>query len=123
MFSRSTFLRSRFGSPPARCEANDVIICVADSGIGISAAALPRVFNMFSQVHSTTDRSEGGLGIGLALAQGLIELHGGTIEANSAGLGCGSEFTVRMPRRVVVELVQNTSNASPTTRATLSRRI
>jgi signal transduction histidine kinase len=83
----------------ARCEADSVIIRVADSGIGISAAALPRVFNMFSQVHSTTDRSEGGLGIGLALAQGLIELHGGTIEANSQGLGCGSEFTVRLPRR------------------------
>jgi signal transduction histidine kinase len=107
----------------ARCEASDVVIRVADSGIGISAATLPRVFNMFSQVHSTTDRSEGGLGIGLALAQGLIELHGGTIEASSAGLGCGSEFTVRMPRRVVVELVQNTSNASPTILETLRRRI
>ena len=107
----------------ARCEVGDVVIRVADSGIGISAAALPRVFNMFSQVHSTTDRSEGGLGIGLALAQGLIELHGGTIEANSAGLGCGSEFTVRMPRRAVVELVQNTSNAAPTTRETRRRRI
>jgi len=83
----------------ARCEGDSVIIHVKDSGIGISAAALPRVFNMFSQVHSTTDRSEGGLGIGLALAQGLIELHGGTIEANSEGLGCGSEFTVRLPRR------------------------
>ncbi len=107
----------------ACCEASDVVIRVADSGIGISAAALPRVFNMFSQVHSTTDRSEGGLGIGLALAQGLIELHGGTIEASSAGLGCGSEFTVRLPRRVVVELVQNTSNASPTTHETTRRRI
>ena len=107
----------------ACCEASDVVIRVADSGIGISAAALPRVFNMFSQVHSTTDRSEGGLGIGLALAQGLIELHGGTIEASSAGLGCGSEFTVRLPRRVVVELVQNTSNASPITHETTRRRI
>jgi signal transduction histidine kinase/CheY-like chemotaxis protein len=85
----------------ARCEDEDVVIRVKDSGIGISAAALPRVFNMFSQVHSTTDRSEGGLGIGLALAQGLIELHGGTIIANSEGLGCGSEFTVRLPRRPV----------------------
>jgi len=83
----------------ARCEGDAVVICVKDSGIGISAAALPRVFNMFSQVHSTTDRSEGGLGIGLALAQGLIELHGGKIEASSEGLGCGSEFTVRLPRR------------------------
>ena len=83
----------------ARCEGDSVVIRVKDSGIGISAAALPRVFNMFSQVHSTTDRSEGGLGIGLSLAQGLIELHGGTIEANSEGLGCGSEFTVRLPHR------------------------
>ena len=84
----------------ACCVGEDVVISVADSGIGISAAALPRVFNMFSQVHSTTDRSEGGLGIGLSLARGLIELHGGTIDASSAGLGCGSEFTVRLPRRV-----------------------
>ncbi|HVW69295.1 MAG TPA: ATP-binding protein [Steroidobacteraceae bacterium] len=85
-----------------RCEGDDVVIRVADTGIGISAAALPKVFNMFSQVHSMTDRSEGGLGIGLALAQGLIELHGGTIEASSEGLGCGSEFTVRLPRRLVL---------------------
>jgi len=89
----------------ARCEGENVVVRVADSGIGISAAALPRVFNMFSQVHSTTDRSEGGLGIGLALAQGLIELHGGTIEAHSAGLGCGSEFTVRLPCRPVADVV------------------
>jgi signal transduction histidine kinase len=54
----------------AHCEGEDVVIQVADSGIGISAAALPRVFNMFSQVHSNTDRSEGGLGIGLSLARG-----------------------------------------------------
>jgi signal transduction histidine kinase len=107
----------------ARCEAGDVVICVADTGIGISAAALPRVFNMFSQVHSTTDRSEGGLGIGLALAQGLIELHGGSIEAKSGGLGCGSEFTVRLPRRVAVEVVQSPSNSSTNTRATQRRRI
>jgi len=107
----------------ARCETQDVVIRVADSGIGISAATLPRVFNMFSQVHSTTDRSEGGLGIGLALAQGLIELHGGTIEARSEGLGCGSEFTVRLPRRSAMAPVQTVASGSPTTRATLQRRI
>src|SRR3984885_3372386 len=106
----------------ARCEADDVVICVADSGIGISATALPRVFNMFSQVHSTTDRSEGGLGIGLALAQGLIALHGGTIEANSEGLGCGSEFAVRLPRRVAMAPVQVVKNDSLSTRETLQRR-
>ena len=54
---------------------------------------------MFSQVKSTQDRSEGGLGIGLALAKGLVELHGGAIEAKSAGAGQGSEFIVRLPRR------------------------
>jgi signal transduction histidine kinase len=107
----------------ARIEADQVVICVADSGIGISAAALPRVFNMFSQVHSNTDRSEGGLGIGLALAQGLIELHGGGIEARSAGLGCGSEFTVRLPRRPVKDAPKATSNSSARPLVTRRRRI
>lgn len=107
----------------ARCDGDDVVVCVADSGIGISAATLPRVFNMFSQVHSTTDRSEGGLGIGLSLAQGLIELHGGTIEASSAGLGFGSEFTVRLPRRNAVERAQHPGKATAANRANVRRRI
>jgi CheY-like chemotaxis protein len=106
----------------ALCEGDDVVIRVKDSGIGISATALPRVFNMFSQVHSTTDRSEGGLGIGLALAQGLIELHGGTIEANSEGLGCGSEFTVRLPRRAV-QTPKTATQKPAATPGTLRRRI
>jgi signal transduction histidine kinase len=107
----------------AGCEGEDVVIRVADTGIGISAAALPRVFNMFSQVHSTTDRSEGGLGIGLALAQGLIELHGGTIEANSDGLGCGSEFTVRLPRRLLSQATRQTSNVGTAPAGSRRRRI
>lgn len=107
----------------ARREANDVVIRVKDSGIGISAVALPRVFNMFSQVHSTTDRSEGGLGIGLALAQGLIELHGGTIEASSTGLGFGSEFTVRLPRRAVTETPGPANNSTANPSITPRRRI
>jgi signal transduction histidine kinase len=81
----------------ARCEGGQLVIRVADSGVGISAENLPRIFRMFSQLHPTMDRSEGGLGIGLALAKGLVELHGGSIEATSAGLGYGSEFTVRLP--------------------------
>jgi PAS domain S-box-containing protein len=84
----------------ASCGPDQLLIRVADSGVGISAENLPNIFEMFSQVHPTMDRSEGGLGIGLALARGLIELHGGSIEAASAGLGHGSEFTVRLPRRV-----------------------
>jgi signal transduction histidine kinase/CheY-like chemotaxis protein len=107
----------------ARVEGEAVVIRVADTGIGISAATLPRVFNMFSQVHSTTDRSEGGLGIGLALAQGLIELHGGTIEASSAGLGCGSEFTVTLPRRPVKDAPKATSNNAARSQVTRRRRI
>jgi signal transduction histidine kinase len=107
----------------ARCEADNVVVRVKDSGIGISAAALPRVFNMFSQVHSTTDRSEGGLGIGLALAQGLIELHGGTIEANSDGLGCGSEFTVCLPQRPVSEAPSPAPKVPAAAAGTVRRRI
>ena len=72
-------------------------IRVADNGIGISAQALPKLFQMFSQVQATMDRSEGGLGIGLALAKGLVDMHGGSIEAHSAGRGHGSEFIVCIP--------------------------
>jgi PAS domain S-box-containing protein len=72
-------------------------ISVTDSGIGIPAQDIPGIFAMFSQVKSTQDRSEGGLGIGLALAKGLVELHNGTVEARSRGVGFGSEFIVRLP--------------------------
>ncbi|MGJ7916040.1 ATP-binding protein [Massilia sp. LXY-6] len=70
---------------------------VRDSGIGIPAAALESVFNMFSQLEPALDRARGGLGIGLALVRGIVELHGGSIHAASAGPGLGSEFTVRLP--------------------------
>jgi PAS domain S-box-containing protein len=82
----------------ATCSAETVSFSVADNGIGISADALQEVFTMFSQVKSTQDRSEGGLGIGLALAKGLIHLHRGTLEVRSEGTGCGSEFMVNLPR-------------------------
>jgi signal transduction histidine kinase len=79
-------------------EERTIVIRVIDSGIGISAGTLPNVFTMFSQVTSALDRSEGGLGIGLALAKSLVEMHGGTISAHSEGLGRGSEFVVRLPQ-------------------------
>jgi signal transduction histidine kinase/ActR/RegA family two-component response regulator len=78
-------------------EADRLCISVRDNGIGLSSAALPHMFQMFSQVHDDQDRSGGGLGIGLALVKGLIDLHGGTIEAHSDGPGCGSEFVVTIP--------------------------
>jgi PAS domain S-box-containing protein len=81
----------------AEVEDNRVAIRVRDFGIGIEPELLPRVFDMFSQVKSSIDRAEGGLGIGLALVKGLVELHDGSVEASSAGLGHGAEFVVRLP--------------------------
>jgi PAS domain S-box-containing protein len=79
-------------------EGGDVaIIWVKDSGIGIEAGLLPHIFELFSQEARTLDRSEGGLGIGLALVKSLVEMHGGTVTARSQGLNKGSEFIVRLP--------------------------
>ena len=83
----------------ATAEDGTITIRVTDNGIGIPPEAMGNLFGMFSQVKSSKDRSEGGLGIGLALARGLVELHGGTIEARSAGTERGSEFIVRLPIR------------------------
>ena len=80
-----------------------VAISVADNGIGLSRAAIPQLFEMFSQVESAMERSQGGLGIGLALVRGLVTLHGGTVEAASEGLGSGSTFTIHLPASCVVE--------------------
>jgi PAS domain S-box-containing protein len=74
-----------------------VAISVRDSGIGIAAENLGNVFRMFAQLEPAIERAQGGLGIGLALVKGLVTLHGGSIEVVSAGVGKGSEFTVRLP--------------------------
>jgi PAS domain S-box-containing protein len=73
------------------------VISVRDSGIGIPKEHLSSVFEMFSQLTPALQRSQGGLGIGLSLVRGLVELHGGTVKADSAGPGLGSEFVVRLP--------------------------
>jgi signal transduction histidine kinase/ActR/RegA family two-component response regulator len=78
-------------------------IRVIDSGIGIDSSVINGLFEMFSQIDSAIDRAEGGLGIGLALVKGLVALHGGTVEAKSPGLGYGSEFSIHLPRTVLVE--------------------
>ena len=72
-------------------------IAVEDDGIGIAAELLPRVFDLFSQAPQALDRTQGGLGIGLTVSRALVELHGGTIRAESGGAGKGSRFTVRLP--------------------------
>jgi PAS domain S-box-containing protein len=78
-------------------EGSAVVVTVRDNGIGISADMMPRLFTLFSQAHTALGRSEGGLGVGLALARGLVSLHGGRVEARSEGPGRGSEFIVRLP--------------------------
>jgi CheY-like chemotaxis protein len=70
---------------------------VRDNGIGLTRESLEEVFGMFSQVASAAERAQGGLGIGLALSRGLVQLHGGSLEAHSDGPGRGSEFTVTLP--------------------------
>jgi signal transduction histidine kinase/ActR/RegA family two-component response regulator len=81
----------------AERQGDDVVVSVADSGIGISAEVLPHVFEIFSQAKPALERSQGGLGIGLSLVKGLADLHGGSVEARSEGPGRGSEFVVRLP--------------------------
>ena len=88
---------------------DEVSLAVSDSGVGISPDLLPHVFDVFVQGESTLDRAQGGLGIGLALARQLIELHGGRIEAESGGPGAGSTFTVRLP--VALEPSQSAPSA------------
>ncbi|RPH43120.1 MAG: sensor histidine kinase [Burkholderiales bacterium] len=79
-------------------DAHAVRIEVGDDGIGIDAASLPRVFDLFVQGDTTIDRSRGGLGIGLAWVKAIVEVHGGTVSVHSAGRGRGTTFTVTLPR-------------------------
>jgi CheY-like chemotaxis protein len=78
-------------------ERDRIVVTVRDNGIGIAAEMMPRLFTLFSQAHTALDRSEGGLGVGLALVRGLVALHGGKVEARSDGPGRGSEFIVQLP--------------------------
>ncbi|HEX7794204.1 MAG TPA: PAS domain S-box protein [Vicinamibacterales bacterium] len=78
-------------------QGSEAVIRVRDTGIGIAAGQLPRVFDMFAQADTSLERSRDGLGIGLTLVKTFVELHGGTVEARSAGLGRGSEFIIRLP--------------------------
>jgi PAS domain S-box-containing protein len=81
----------------AERRGQEVVVTVHDNGIGIPAEALPNIFEMFSQVDRSVERSTGGLGIGLALVRALVEMHGGSVTAESPGEGRGSTFTIRLP--------------------------
>jgi PAS domain S-box-containing protein len=81
-----------------RSEGSSAVIEVSDTGVGISAELLPRIFDLFVQGDRTLDRAQGGLGIGLSVVKRLVEMHEGEITARSAGLGRGSTFEIRLPR-------------------------
>ncbi|WP_181259295.1 hybrid sensor histidine kinase/response regulator [Pseudoduganella armeniaca] len=78
-------------------EGNEASATVSDNGIGIPARLLPHVFDLFTQAERSPDRSQGGLGLGLALVKSLVELHGGRVSASSAGVGQGSCFRIQLP--------------------------
>ncbi len=81
----------------SRAEEGMAVLTITDNGVGIAPDLLPRVFDLFVQSQRTLDRAQGGLGIGLCVVKRLIEMHGGTVSASSAGLGRGSTFEIRLP--------------------------
>ncbi len=98
-------------------EENAAVFRIRDTGIGIAAEMLPRVFDLFTQIDCSLDRAEGGLGIGLTLVHRLVEMHGGTVQAFSDGLGRGSEFVVRLPAVPtpgILEAPLNGKHSAPT---------
>jgi PAS domain S-box-containing protein len=103
-------------------QGSDAVVGVRDTGVGIPAHMLPKVFEMFTQVDRSLERSQGGLGIGLSLVKGLVEMHGGSVEAKSDGHGMGSDFLVRLP--VVLSLVgRREEKGDDKATATSGRRI
>jgi signal transduction histidine kinase len=96
-------------------EGQEAVIRVRDTGIGISPDLLPRLFDLFAQGGQTLDRSQGGLGIGLTLVRQLVELQGGRVQAWSDGPGCGSLFTITLPRLLAVSPVETAAGEVPLT--------
>ncbi|MDB5881014.1 MAG: putative histidine kinase, classic, partial [Ramlibacter sp.] len=78
-------------------EGRDIVFRVEDTGIGIAPDVLPRIFDLFTQEREAADLVPSGLGIGLTIVKELVELHGGNVQARSAGSGKGAEFSVRLP--------------------------
>ena len=99
------------------------VLRVRDNGIGIGADLLPVVFDLFTQAQRTPDRAQGGLGLGLALVKKLVELHHGTVEAHSEGLGHGSTFTIRLPLLPADQVAAAAPAAAASPAASRSRRI
>jgi PAS domain S-box-containing protein len=107
----------------AEREGKELAVRVSDNGIGISAGMLPKIFEMFSQATPMLERTEGGLGIGLALVRGFAALHGGSVQAHSDGPGKGSEFTLRLPLGVVSGSRSKTQSATTDAQPVTGRKV
>jgi signal transduction histidine kinase/CheY-like chemotaxis protein len=90
----------------------DIVIAVRDTGIGFEPTLAPQLFEMFTQAHDATEPAEGGLGIGLSLVKGLVQLHGGKVSAESGGKGLGAEFKILLPGSLILETPANSSAPS-----------
>jgi len=107
----------------ATTENGQAVIRVRDAGVGISPEVLPRIFDLFAQADRSLDRAKGGLGIGLSLVKQLVDLHGGSVEAKSEGLGKGSEFIVRLPLLSDRPAEQSIAAQTPDTEQRAARRV
>jgi PAS domain S-box-containing protein len=104
-------------------QGRDVVIAVKDTGVGIAPEMLPRVFDMFEQAAHSINRSQGGLGLGLTLVRSLVEMHGGSVSATSAGIGLGSEFIVHLPVAAPVPARDSSRSLDATARPQRALRI
>ncbi len=120
---------SKYNNPNGRIwltvvsQDHHAIVRVKDNGIGMSSELLPDIFDLFTQADKSLDRAEGGLGIGLALVKSLVELHRGTVEVQSEGIGRGSEFIVRLPMASDGHARQEPTSTQPKATASESLRI
>jgi signal transduction histidine kinase/CheY-like chemotaxis protein len=125
LLSNAIKFTPRGGTIAIRCESDDdqVWLTIRDTGEGIAPEFLPHVFEGFRQADSSSSRRHGGLGLGLAIARRLVELHGGRIVAASPGVGCGASFTIRLPRRATEEHPTAPPAADPRGAALNGRRV
>src|SRR6185437_14223530 len=107
----------------ARRDHNDAVIGVSDNGPGIPTAELESIFELFTQSPKQLSRALGGLGVGLSLVKQLVEMHGGTVTAHSAGQGKGSEFVIRLPLGAEQEEVAEEEAAEEEAAKPLPRRV